>query len=154
MKAENSGIYAIRHKETGKQYIGSATYFANRWAVHRYHLTRNQHHCSYLQHAWNKYGADSFEWVKLEIVTDLTKLVEREQVWLDACSGLYNLCPTAGSQLGRTHSQETKDRISQVKKGVSTAPPSDEAIAKRKHSLVNYHRVRRGWPPLPYTPDA
>jgi hypothetical protein len=48
------GIYAIRHVESGKMYIGSAKDFAERWNGHRKDLRRGRHPNRHLQNAWDK----------------------------------------------------------------------------------------------------
>jgi hypothetical protein len=52
-------------------------------------------------------------WIILEVVEDRSKLIEREQVWLDAYAGkLYNSSPTALSRLGAVVSDETRRKLS------------------------------------------
>lgn len=56
-----SGIYTITNLITGRVYIGSAVNIFKRWAAHKGLLNKNKHHCKHLQHVWNKYGFDNFE---------------------------------------------------------------------------------------------
>lgn len=76
------GIYQIRNTITNKIYIGSAKNFYNRFRIHKSFLNRNKHNNSYLQLAWNKYGAKNFEFIILEYC-EADKLIEREQIYLD-----------------------------------------------------------------------
>lgn len=46
---ENSGIYAIRHIETGKMYIGSSRHISDRWIIHCSCLRLQKHHSVRLQ---------------------------------------------------------------------------------------------------------
>jgi len=91
-------IYAIRERTTGRQYIGSSVDVADRWRHHRWRLKANIHHCAYLQNAWNKHGADSFEFLILEGLTSNDPEQRRiaELGWL-AKSQYYNsLMPGQG----------------------------------------------------------
>ncbi len=117
-----SGIYFILNSHNGKMYVGSAVDFEKRWKNHRIELELNRHCNVYLQSAWNKYGADAFEFVIVENVADLDKLIEIEQLWIDAseCCNRekgYNLCAVAGSAFGRKASEETKAKLSLAKSG-------------------------------------
>lgn len=88
------GIYAIVNKVNGRMYIGSSTNMKKRWSRHRCLLVKNEHHCKYLQNAWNKYGADSFEFQELELCEE-QELLEAEQRWLDFTEDCYNINKSA-----------------------------------------------------------
>lgn len=88
----NTGIYKIVNKINGKHYVGSSINIDKRWSGHRYLLINNKHENQHLQNAWNKYGEDTFEFIKIEDVliprywTDKEKsekLLQREQFYLD-----------------------------------------------------------------------
>jgi group I intron endonuclease len=64
------GIYCIRCMANGRVYVGSALRIDLRWNLHRSDLRRGQHRSIRFQRAWNKYGADAFEWSTLELVAD------------------------------------------------------------------------------------
>lgn len=59
-----SGIYLIRHKASGKSYVGRSTNIENRWNLHKRH-TEQERDRSPLHRAMRKYGYDAFEWVVL-----------------------------------------------------------------------------------------
>lgn len=154
-KKLKSGIYAIRHKATGKAYVGSAVNIKNRWRGHHYHLQARSHHSRPLQAAWNKYGADAFEWVVLEYV-ELDRLIEREQHYIDtyrsAVRGAgYNLCPIAGSCRGVKHSEESciakrarrhrPDSIAKMRAAKSGFRHTEET--KRKMRLIKSNQPPR-----------
>lgn len=86
------GIYAIIHLPSGKRYIGSSRNLRDRWRSHLKALKAGKHHCAYLQNAWNKYGADQFEFQILEqCLGEGVILVAREQAWIDRYKKkLYN----------------------------------------------------------------
>jgi group I intron endonuclease len=77
-----SGVYQIRCITNGKIYIGSAVNMPARWAEHQQRLRRCVHRNRHLQHAWNKYGEESFEFIVLEYVTSAF-LLRAEQEWID-----------------------------------------------------------------------
>lgn len=77
-----SGIYRIINVVNGKFYLGSAVNMEHRFTTHRWNLDRNQHPNKYLQSAWNKYGFENFEFVKIEHCERKFLLV-KEQAWID-----------------------------------------------------------------------
>jgi hypothetical protein len=100
-----SGIYAIRHIESGKLYVGSSSNIASRWQTHRWALGRGIHHSRHLQNAWDKYGADAFVFEVLQAVENPDDLIRTEQEHLDRTGSFrrthgYNILPKAGSCLG------------------------------------------------------
>lgn len=106
---EKPGIYAIVHGSSGRRYIGSASNISKRWHRHRKDLSLGIHRNVYLQATWNKYGADAFEFVVLELTTDLTA---REQYWIDyyeAYENGFNGCPVARSSRGREISRHQRN---------------------------------------------
>jgi group I intron endonuclease len=111
-----SGIYKITNTVNGKMYVGSAVKLKERWTLHRGMLRRKCHHSVTLQRAWDKYGPDMFVFEVLEVVADIKRLIEREQVWIDKLDVVgksgYNICPRAGSSLGVKQSEATKAKLS------------------------------------------
>ena len=131
MEAVCVGIYCIRNMLDGKMYVGSSVNCGKRFAKHRAGLNTGQHHSSKLQRAWNKYGKEAFEFFVIEVVEDVENLLAKEQVWLDkldTAKGGYNICCTAGSNLGKKCSQATKDRIALVRTGKKHLPESIEKM--------------------------
>ena len=118
-------IYQIKNKVNGKIYIGSTANIKRRWADHIYLLDRNIHHSLKLQRAWNKYGKDSFEFSILEEFesdNEGDKYV-REQYYLDLYKSYnrdigFNISKNALAPMdGRHHSEETKRKFSETRKG-------------------------------------
>lgn len=129
MKAA-SGIYIISRRSGDRYYIGSAINICRRWAVHRCRLNKGDHHSPQLMAAWRKHGPSAFEFAVLEIVPDTSKLLEREQAWLDRFAPYYNTLRIAGSVLGHEVSASTRAKISKAHKGRKHGPPSAETRAK------------------------
>ena len=65
-----SGIYKITNVKNGKFYIGSAKDIDRRWWEHKNDLKKNKHKNPKLQHAWDFYGENSFEFIILENVIE------------------------------------------------------------------------------------
>lgn len=114
-------IYQIKNTKTNKIYIGSAVDVNNRWIRHRSDLILGRHHSIHLQRAWEKYGEESFEFSIIEEVSESEQLIVREQYFIDLNKSAnpdfgYNISPTAGSSLGVKHSDETRQKFSEVQK--------------------------------------
>lgn len=124
-----SGIYVITNTVNGHYYGGRAYNFKTRWQQHIYDLKNQKHENEPLQRAWNKYGADKFEFAVLEYC-EPEKCAICEQVWLDEHCGkpeCYNLSPYAiggalkgnknalgnKNRLGKTFSEESRQRMSE-----------------------------------------
>ena len=108
---KKTGIYMIEHLSTGKRYIGSS----GRCLYTRYHqqtsdLTYSRHGNSYLQNAWNKYGADSFTfWVIEE--HEPAYCSGMEHWWIQSAVPEYNLNTNTVTRLGAKVSEETLTRM-------------------------------------------
>lgn len=94
-------VYSITNVVNGKLYIGSTVDYKVRVRQHTKALTRNGHHNSHLQAAWNKYGGLNFVFDIIE-ECHATEVRVREQAWIDNFSFgmLYNLTPTVESTSG------------------------------------------------------
>lgn len=113
-----SGIYQISCKNSNDFYIGSAKDLNHRWNTHLYCLKNNKHHNIILQRKFNKYGKDNFEFKILSKVP-VEYLIKLEQWFLDNLNPSINVYKTAYSPIGFKHSEETKSKLSEQKKGKS-----------------------------------
>ena len=114
-----SGIYCIYNIVSGKHYVGSAVKLHNRISNHTWGLRKSKHMNRHLQSPWNKYREEKIILIVVEYCA-IKSLNAREQFWLeqfDFEAQLYNICPTAGSHLGRKCSDETKNKLSESMKG-------------------------------------
>jgi len=106
-----SGIYVIKNKVTNDVYIGSAKNFNKRWNGHKSKLRKKIHHSIILQNSWNKHKEKFFVFQIIEYVKDISKLIEREQYYLDLIKPKYNICKRAYSSLGRKPTEETRKKL-------------------------------------------
>ncbi|RYX81047.1 hypothetical protein EON83_25820 [bacterium] len=117
-------VYLIRHKCSGRVYVGSSVHIAQRWAQHRRHLRLGQHHSPFLQRAWDKYGPDAFEWQIIENASSAEELVSLEQKWIDFYQSAtqekgFNVGAAVGRpRLGKKHTAQTLAKISEKTKGL------------------------------------
>ena len=144
----SGGIYQIRHLESSKIYVGSAVSVRKRELDHFNELRKNKHSNSKLQRAFNKYGENAFKFEVLELVEDKTKLLEREQYWLDitCCCNRnkgYNLCKIAGNRLGVKHSEETKCKIAKANTGYKPSEESKRKMAKAKEGKIPWNKGKK-----------
>ena len=129
-------IYAITNIVNDKQYVGQAVIKLKRWKDHKTSLNVGKHKNRYLQAAYDKYGKDAFVYTVLEILPTTLNLDEREQYWINKLNTVapngYNLNPTAGSARGFKHSEETKLKWSEQRKG-------------KKRSAEALQNLKDGW---------
>jgi group I intron endonuclease len=132
-----SGVYKITNLINNKIYVGSAVNLSNRKSKHFSNLSKNNHHNDHLQNAYNKYGSANFKFSVIMYVSNIkNSLIETEQYWintLDACNEKkgYNICPTAGNSLGRSTSEETKNKLRVKMKGRVNSKEQREEIKQR-----------------------
>lgn len=146
-----SGIYKIQCRANGRIYIGSAKNLSTRKYQHLYALRLGTHYNRHLQNAWNKYGEDEFDFSILEFC-DIELLIEREQYYIDQLSPTlrFNISPKAGSALGVKHTDETKKKLSIIRKGFQLSPDArkrvSESLSNRWKSIPHPLKGRRNSP--------
>ncbi len=77
-----SGIYMIRHRDSGKTYIGRSRNIEERWWLHKRH-TELQRDRSPLHRAMRKYGNEAFEWKVLVTAPPRLHVVLEHQFMTD-----------------------------------------------------------------------
>lgn len=157
---ESGFIYAIRHRASGRSYIGSTVNTEKRIKEHRRLLGHGKHHSPLLQNCWNKYSEDAFEFLILETVEDRLFLLAREQftIWRYADRSL-NCAPATGTPKGVKRSAETRAKLSAITKargnpekawaGNRGRVMSEDERAKRseaqKQAIADGRRKPRDW---------
>ena len=115
------GVYQISNTETGERYIGSSINVAARWSKHKCDLRKGRHTNPNMQQAWDRFGEDCFRVeILLEVDTPM-KLITEEQRFLDDFLPEYNRSPSAGSNLGMKHTQQSKENIGRSVAGEKNA---------------------------------
>jgi len=142
-----TGVYQIINTVNGRLYIGSAVNIQKRIYEHFRRLAAGKHENPRLQNAFKKYGRRAFSWSLLVEVTDRRALVATEQLHIDAIKPFYNICLTAGSRLGVQHSKQTKQRLSELKKGLrasaSTRAKMSRSQTGRRHPVSVREAIAR-----------
>jgi group I intron endonuclease len=131
-----SAIYAIVNQDTCDMYVGSSVALKRRWSAHRRSLENHSHYNTHLQRAYDKYGAEKFDWEIVESVNDKTNLIAKEQFWIDFFKPAYNGRPTANSPLGTKPSAETRAKMSASAKKRGFSATHRQNISKAKKGLV------------------
>lgn len=167
---DNYGIYSIVNNTNGKIYVGQTSQnFLRRYWHHRWKLRDNSHDNIYLQNAWNKYGEDNFDFAVLEVVTDIHLLDELEIKYIDQYkrqNKSYNMLLGGGGRrgysmsettkkkignknrqhmLGTQHSEETKQKMSQIRSGKHVNRKTDilneDVVKQIKILLINGNKA-------------
>ena len=141
-----SGVYIIMNTVSRKFYIGSSINVHYRWVKHKRLLKIGKHHNSKMQNAYNKYGVDTFEFDVLEYVSDKTKLLEREQYWINFIPPIFNIFrDVRKNNLGVKTKQEVLDRLSVIRKGKKhseeTKIKARERMMGNKYAAGKTHEV-------------
>jgi group I intron endonuclease len=130
-----SGIYKIQSKcKPERIYVGSAVNIRSRWSQHKWYLRRNKHHTSKLQRHYNKYGESDLMFTVL-ITCEVDELLNHEQFFLDSLSPWFNTCKIAGSTIGFKASDETKAKLSKLKKGIPVRPAGSKLTEEHKRKI-------------------
>ena len=112
----NSGVYGIFSKIDSRVYIGSATNFDLRKKTHFDKLKSNVHVNKPLQNFVNKYGIENVEF-KVLAKCPSEYCIKLEQFFLDSFENKFNIRFVAESNFGLKASDETKQKMSKVRKG-------------------------------------
>ncbi len=133
-----TGIYKIQSKVKPERiYIGSAVDIKHRWNDHLSNLRNNKHHSIKLQRHSNKYGIIDLQF-SIILPCEKELLIKNEQFFIDANNPWFNICPNAGSCLGKKLSEDHKAKIVKSLIGNKRTlgfTPSDES--KEKNRLSN-----------------
>jgi group I intron endonuclease len=109
-----TGIYVITNDIDARIYIGSATSFKQRYAVHKKKITHNEGCNPKLKNFANKYGIEHLTFSAVH-ACEKEDLLKMEQLYLDVFQPFddngFNIARKAGSPIGYKHTQEAKDKM-------------------------------------------
>lgn len=110
-------VYKITNKVNNKVYIGiTSKGISARWKEHIYSA---EHGCPFkLHNAIRKYGKENFSIELIDFCNSWEELTEKEQYYISEYKSLqdefgYNMTEGGDGTFGRTHSEETKEKIRQ-----------------------------------------
>lgn len=145
-------IYEFVNNINGKVYVGQAKDFKSRLRCHKYHTKSNKKNSPFYA-ALRKYGWDNFS-INIIEECDIEILNDREEYWIEQKKCLYpngyNLMK-GGKQYEM--SDDTKKKISEIRKGIKFSPKHIENLkkshlgnklseeTKRKISEINKGRI-------------
>lgn len=136
------GIYKITNKVNGKYYIGSSNNIKKRLGQHKSNLKHNRHINQYLQNAWNKYGADSFQFSIVKEIYSEDSLLAEEQNYIDENTNGYNIASTAAAPFtGKTHTEEVKTLLSMKNSG-ENHPHYGKPVSKKWRKKISDSKKR------------
>lgn len=120
LKIRTCGIYDVLNTKNDKHYVGHSCHIERRLRQHRNELRRKIHANPHLQHAWDFYGEDAFEFKIIEVCDkDKDVLCKREAHWMRAYDSIqhgYNIWDAEVSTLGFKHSEETIKQLRAISK--------------------------------------
>ena len=126
-----SGIYKIINSINNKIYVGSSNNILGRLQRHFKELKNNTHYNKKIQRSFNKHYINNFCFEVIEYVEDFSKLIEREQYYIDTLKPEYNIRLSANSSLGMKASDETKKKISESRIGHFVSDETRKKIGDR-----------------------
>ena len=135
-----TGIYMIKCKINNKVYIGQSKNIKKRFSYHRSALNRNNHDNDLLQNDWNKYGQDYFEF-NIIVECEEHKLNELEREYINeykSCDFSYNMTFGKDENGAEIYTEETKKKMSEVRKGKQHTEETKKKISESKMG----HEVR------------
>lgn len=139
-------VYKITNLVNGKIYVGKATSIKARWSKHKTAaIAKNPNDYTYFHKAMNKYGFDNF---KVEQVAEYK--TEREALdaeifyikeWKCRDKNIgYNLTDGGDGASGFKHSEETKIKMSESKKGANVG--EENPFFGKEHSEKAKNAIR------------
>jgi len=138
-----AGIYRWTNKLNGKSYIGSSVNLSNRLKQYYGKRLLKCKYISLIYQALLKYGHSNFTLEILEYCKSTVDVIQREQYYIDLFKPQYNILQTAGSPLGRKHSEEAIQKIAASKLGNKHSEETKAKMAKAALGRV-FSDVTRG----------
>lgn len=136
---KKSGVYVIRNKKNGKEYIGSATKLRSRLINHIRELVAGTHYNKKMLSDFISHGICSFEVDIIEECKSPSVLYSVEQKYIDEKKPAYNSSIYADPR-DAFRASEHKEKSALGKRGKKHSP---EHAAKLRANLVRYWKTRK-----------
>lgn len=143
-----SGIYKIQSVvNPDRIYIGSASNILTRKNTHYFLMRNNRHHSKKLQRHFNKYGESDLVF-SLITECDIDRLIIKEQCYINVFQPYFNCSKFARSRRGVPWSEETRSKLTGIKKPCSehrrlSMIGNKNALGfKHSEETCNKHRVK------------
>jgi group I intron endonuclease len=155
-----SGIYCIKNILNNKRYIGSAINLKKRKYEHFHTLEKGMHDNDHLQKSYDKYGKSIFIFEIIEYIENKFILIDRENYYINFYNsnnpeygfnirklansnlGLFYIGLNSGSSnpfFGKTHSVETRNKMSKSQTGIKRKDFSKEARERMSQGQKRNH---------------
>lgn len=139
-----AGVYKLVNKANGLCYVGQSLCMKKRIHEHMRLLRLGKHTNPRLQNAYNKHGADNFEWSFEAFCEDPEDMDTIENAFISGDAFFsepvfYNIADFAKAPMrGKKHTEETKRRVSESKKGrrEHVTPEYRERLRQAQHRRV------------------
>jgi len=141
-KYDFAGIYQLRCTVNGKIYIGQAQNIFNRFNEHRRNRNGHLiYRDCILYRAIKKYGWNKFEISVIEKVDDFELLNEREIFWINKLNPEYNTREGGNCARGWKHTKETRKKMSESTKGMYLG--KNNPFYGKTHSEETKEKIRQ-----------
>lgn len=144
------GIYILQNLVNGKYYIGKDSYLPTRV---RQHFSNISDGCKLISYAIKKYGQDAFSVTLIDYPGFTSKqlssieiryIAEYNSCILNPNNNGYNMTYGGEGASGYIHTNETKRKISESKKGIPRTPDVKQKVSESRkgQKLSNEHKRR------------
>ena len=143
----SGGIYFIKCEANGFTYVGSAKDFEKRFSSHLGDLKGGNHRNPHLQNSYNKYGEDSFKFIKYLVLGDYDKefyFSEENKVIEELKNRGENLFNIAKAEGGWTYA--TMERKEEIGRKISSSLIELNSKMSKEERREKYGKGKKGVP--------
>jgi len=126
-------VYKITNLINNKSYIGITSNIGKR--IHQHFSLTKKRYKSHLYNSINKHGCKNFKIDSIDFAFSRQEVFKKEKYWIKELntknpSG-YNLTNGGDGIVGYKHTQETKDKIAEARKGKRATQKTKDKIRKK-----------------------